>query len=168
MLQREVAITERLLATGRRSSASLMTEPVTCVFTAYLFYHQVGTGEAFWVAKEIERGKWGPVYQIRNYRCLLGVGIRICIHGLKQNFKISNHHKIILLFLKVFQTLPGSYVFHSNSFDGKILEFQNNFILIPGIVKKQHGSGFVAGSGFNEYRSETLVKTDSSVGTTWI
>ena len=106
------------------------------------------------------------MYQIRNYRGLLGVGIRICIHGLKQNFKISNHHKIILLFLKVFQTLPGRYVFHSNSFDGKILEFQNNFILIPGIVKKQHGSGFVAGSGFNEYRSETLVKTDSSVGTT--
>ena len=49
------------------------------------------------------------------------------------------------------------------SFDVKILYFQNIFILIPGNVTKKLGSGFrfLAGSGINEYGSETL-------GTQWV
>ena len=51
-------------------------------------------------------------------------------------------------------------------FDGEILKLLHNFILIPGSVKKQLGSGFrdlldperfLAGSGFIEYGSETLI-----------
>ena len=46
------------------------------------------------------------------------------------------HHKIILH--------KKNYIFQLTSFVGKILQIKNNFILIPGSVQKQLGSG----SGF--------------------
>ena len=71
-----------------------------------------------------------------------------------------NLHKINSLFKH------NWYIFQLTCFDGEILKLLQNFILIQGSVKKQLGSGFrdlldperfSAGSGFIEYRSETLI-----------